>query len=159
MSTARLEDPRVPVKVQLSALWASVMFCYVYGDYFELHVPGKLQDMLQGKMGEIGTVSQQLLVATSFVMLLPSLMIFLSLALPAAISRWLNIGAGVLFTLLVLATLAGGGWVFYMLLAVVEAMLTSLVVWHAWRWPRCSDAASDRHMDPIAAACGHADAR
>jgi hypothetical protein len=159
MSTARLEDPRVPVKVRLSALWASVMFCYVYGDYFELYVPGKLQDMLQSKMGEIGAVSQELLVATSCLMLVPSLMIFLSLALPAAMGRRLNIGAGVFYTVLTLATLAEGGWAFYMLLAVVEVMLTSLVVWHAWRWPRCSDAVSDRQMDPIATACGHADAR
>jgi hypothetical protein len=30
----------------------------------------------------------------------------------------------------------GSGWVFCAFLALVEATLTSLVVWHAWRWPR-----------------------
>lgn len=32
-----LEDQKVNVKTKLSALWASVMFCYVYGDYFGLY--------------------------------------------------------------------------------------------------------------------------
>lgn len=114
------------------------MFCYVYGDYFELHVPGKLQDMLQGKMGSIGAVSQGMLVATSIVMLVPSLMIFLSLALPPAISRWLNVCVGLLYTLLMLTIMAEGAWAFYMLLAGVEVVLTSLAVWYAWRWPRQS---------------------
>lgn len=139
MSASQLEDTRVPIKTRLSALWASVLFCYVYGDYFELHVPGKLQDMLQGKMGSMGAISQETLVAASVVMLVPTLMIFLSHALPAVISRWLNIGVGLLYTVLVLSILAGGAWTFYMLLAGVEAVLTSLVVWYAWRWPRHPD--------------------
>ena len=43
-----LEDIKVPVRYKLSAMWASVMFCYIYVDYFELYVPGKLQGMLDG---------------------------------------------------------------------------------------------------------------
>ena len=37
-----LEEYRAPTKVKLAALWASTMFCYVYGDYFGLYLPGKL---------------------------------------------------------------------------------------------------------------------
>ena len=44
-----LEDVRVPTRYKLSAMWTSVMFCYIYVDYFELYVPGKLQGMLEGK--------------------------------------------------------------------------------------------------------------
>ena len=40
--------------MKLSALWASTMFCYIYCDYFELYVPGKLDGMLQGKIGPLG---------------------------------------------------------------------------------------------------------
>jgi hypothetical protein len=36
----KLADAPVPVRLKLSALWASVMFCYVYGDYFDLFRPG-----------------------------------------------------------------------------------------------------------------------
>jgi hypothetical protein len=35
MSSLALVDERIPTRTKLSALWASVMFCYVYGDYFE----------------------------------------------------------------------------------------------------------------------------
>jgi hypothetical protein len=46
-----LDDIKVHVKIKLSALWASVMFCYIYADYFGLWKPGTLQEMLSGKMG------------------------------------------------------------------------------------------------------------
>ncbi len=38
-----LEDLKINVKIKLAALWASVMFCYIYADYFGLYEPGKLQ--------------------------------------------------------------------------------------------------------------------
>jgi len=37
-----LDDIKIHVKVKLSALWASVVLCYIYGDYFGLYVPGIL---------------------------------------------------------------------------------------------------------------------
>jgi hypothetical protein len=40
------EDIKINVRFKLFALWSSVMFCYFYGDYFELYQPGKLQEML-----------------------------------------------------------------------------------------------------------------
>ena len=43
------EDIRVHVRFKLFALWTSVMFCYIYGDYFELYQPGKLPAMLAGR--------------------------------------------------------------------------------------------------------------
>ncbi len=141
MRSHALEDAKIPVRIKLSALWTSVMFCYVYGDYFDLYVPGKLQDMLQGEMS-LGTVTQGMLFGTSILMAVPSLMIFLSLVLAPAISRWLNIAAGLVYTSIMLLILAGGAWAFYMFFAAIEVVLTSLVVWHAWRWPRQSVSAA-----------------
>jgi hypothetical protein len=135
MSHPALEDAKIPARIKISALWASVMFCYVYGDYFELYVPGKLQQMLDGKMA-LGTVTQGMLLGTSIMMAVPSLMIFLSLVLPPVISRWLNIVAGLFYAIIMLLILFGGAWTFYMLFAAVEVVLTSLVVYYAWRWPR-----------------------
>lgn len=135
MTSTGLEDIRVPVRYKLAALWTSVMFCYVYGDYFELYVPGKLQDMLNGKMA-LGAVTQGMLVGTAVLMVVPSLMIFLSLALPATVSRWLNVGAGLFYAAIMLLILFNGAWVFYMLFAAIEVILMLLAVWYAWRWPR-----------------------
>ena len=34
------EDMRVHVRLKLSALWSSLMFFYIYADYFQLWQPG-----------------------------------------------------------------------------------------------------------------------
>ena len=135
MGSTALEDAKIPTRIKISALWTSVMFCYVYADYFEFYVPGKLQAMLEGKMA-LGAVTQGMLLGTSVLMAVPSLMVFLSLALPATISRWLNIAAGMFYTIIMLLILVGGAWTFYMLFAAIEIVLTSLVVWYSWRWKR-----------------------
>jgi hypothetical protein len=59
------EDLKINVKIKLSALWAAVMFCYVYGDYFGLYTPGTVQQMSAGKMGPLGAATQGVLVSTS----------------------------------------------------------------------------------------------
>ena len=56
-----LIDMPIPTKLKLSALWASTMFCYLYCDYFELYTPGKLERMLQGDMGPLGSIDQRIL--------------------------------------------------------------------------------------------------
>jgi uncharacterized protein DUF6326 len=129
-----LEDIQVNVKIKLSALWASVMFCYIYADYFGLYVPGTLQKMLAGKMGPLGPTTQGVLLGTSLMMAIPSAMIFLSVAVKAAVNRWLNIVLGALYTLIILITM--WDWLFYVFFGVIEIALTSLIVLYAWRWPR-----------------------
>lgn len=136
MSLPALEDVKIPLRIKLSALWASVMFCYVYGDYFDLYVPGQLQGMLQGKMGPLGSVNQVVLLGTSILMIVPSVMIFLSLVVKPLVSRWLNIVMGLFYTAIMVKIAIGSNWAFYVLFAAVEVVLTSLIVWYAWRWPK-----------------------
>src|SRR5580704_1983785 len=54
------EDIKVHVRFKLFALWSSVMLFYIYGDYFQLHEPGTLQEMIAGKT-PFGAVSQGML--------------------------------------------------------------------------------------------------
>jgi hypothetical protein len=71
------------------------------------------------------------------VMAIPSLMVFLSLALKATVNRWANIGVGIVYAAVLVATLfAGKITADSLLYAVVEALLIALIVWHAWKWPR-----------------------
>jgi hypothetical protein len=130
-----LDDIKIHVKIKISALWASVMFCYIYGDYFWLYAPGKLQDILKGNMAPLGPTTQGVLLFTSIMMAIPAIMIFLSLALKASLNRWMNIILGVVYTLFVLITMPGA-WVFYLFLGSVDVILTALIVWYAWNWPR-----------------------
>jgi hypothetical protein len=75
------EDVRVHVRLKLFSLWCSIMFFYIYGDYFELYQPGKLRDMIAGSTA-FGAVSQGILLGMASIMVIPSLMPFLSLVLP-----------------------------------------------------------------------------
>lgn len=133
-----LVDFKSPVKLKLSALWISVMFCYIYGDIFHLFVPGKIESMMNGSTG-VGSTTPIKLLLFAFLMSIPSLMVFLSLLLKPAVNRWINIVTGVFFTaimVLVVATSLGHWMIFYTYLGVVEIIITSLIVFYAWRWPK-----------------------
>ena len=134
MNSTALDDLKIHVRLKISALWTSVVLCYIYGDYFGLYKPGTLQGILDGRMGPLGPTTQTVLVGTSILMAVPSVMVFLSLVLRPGVSRWVNIVLGVFYTLIMLVTLRGA-WTFYILLGLVEVVLTVLIVWYAWTWP------------------------
>jgi hypothetical protein len=133
MST--LQDTKIPLRIKLAGLWASLMSCYIYGDFFGLFAPGRLQDMIAGNFGPLGTTTPGILVGVSLMMALPALMIFASLALPATICRWANILFGLFYTVIMLLTMPGA-LPFYITLGVIEVLLTAAVVAYAWRWPK-----------------------
>ncbi len=135
-NTARiLEDVKVNVKWKISALWAASMFLYIYVDYFYLYVPGTLEEIIAGKMGPFPT-TQVLLLGVLILMMIPSLMIFLSLALKAKWNRWTNIIVGILKILVLVTAVIGESWAFYIFATIVEVVLLLLIVWYAWTWPK-----------------------
>ena len=127
-------DISVHVRLKLVALWCSVMFFYIYGDYFQLYETGQLQQMTEGKM-PFGGNPQGVLLGMASVMIVPSLMPFLSLVLPVQISRWLNIIFGGIYSLIMIVAFYSG-WYFYILFGVIEIILTLFIVWYAWTWPK-----------------------
>ena len=138
---APLDDPKVHVKLKLAALWASLMFCYVYGDYFGLYVPGKLAGMLAGRMDPLGAVTQGVLLGTSAMMAVPALMVCLSLLLRPVVARWSNVVLGLVYAAVMLMTMSGA-WTFYLFFGVIEVALSLTISWTAWRWPRRHDTAA-----------------
>ncbi|KFF11460.1 DUF6326 family protein [Flavobacterium hydatis] len=136
INTGGFEDFKVNVRIKLSALWASVMFCYIYGDYFSLYVPNKIQGFVSGDNILDNPVK---LFAATILMVIPSLMIFLSILLKPKLARLLNIIFGIIYTaimLLIAATTIAPWWAFYVFLALVESVITILIVWQAYKWPR-----------------------
>ena len=129
-----LSDPPLPMRLKLSALWASLTFCYLYGDYFGLYKPGKLQHMLDGA-GPMGPTSQGSLLFVAMLLVVPGLMVFLSLALPARSVRGLNISMAVFYAVFVAITMPGAWW-FYLAYSSIEILLCTVIAWLAWRWPR-----------------------
>ena len=134
---AALQRAVVPTQFKIAALWAAMMFCYVYGDFFGLYSPGTLADMNMGKMGPLGVASDGVLVGVSLLIAIPSLMVFLSLVLPPAINRWANIVLGLIYPIPVLLTVLGSP-PFYMMLSGIEIAINLVTVWYAWTWPRGS---------------------
>jgi hypothetical protein len=130
-----LKDGRPSPAVKLSLLWASLMGLYIYNDYFSMYLPGTVNDMMAGRIGPMGEASTVVMLCVSLVLAVPALMIFLSSALPPAISRWSNIVLGVLYTLIELLTFFGSA-PFYQMVVGFEMIVTVLVIWTAWRWPR-----------------------
>ncbi|AXC16295.1 hypothetical protein ACPOL_7103 (plasmid) [Acidisarcina polymorpha] len=110
------------------------MFCYIYGDFFELYQPGKLQQMPSGRTA-LGAAAQATLLSMAALMAVPSLMVVLSFLLPATLSRWLNIVLGVLYSAIMVLAIQGS-WHFYVFFGLIEIALTVEIVWHAWTWPK-----------------------
>lgn len=137
--TSVLKDFEINIKIKLAALWTATTFCYLYGDYYELYTPGKIESLISGKNI---LDSPMILFIASIVMAIPPLMIFLSIVLNPRINKALNIIFGLLFTIMMVLIAIGSlapWYTFYVFLAIVEAILTFIIVWKAFKWPKQTD--------------------
>src|SRR5688572_19253077 len=130
-----MEDIKISVKMKLSALWIAMMLLYIYADILSLFRPGQVEEMIEGFMGPF-PVTQASLITASILMAIPAVMVFLSLTLKPAANRWTNITLGVLYSLVNISNLIGETWVYYIFFGIVEIVLTLLIVWYAWKWPK-----------------------
>lgn len=130
-----LEIFRAPTCIRLALLWTSLMFLYIYNDYFSLYTHGTIEEMAKGHLGPLGQATQGVLAGVSILLAIPALMIFLSAALRPLVSRWLNVALGVAYTVIEVLTLPSAP-LFYQIVVILEILLTALIVWIAWRWPR-----------------------
>ncbi len=130
-----LENVKVNVKIRLSALWVTLMLCYIYADILSLFSPGAVEEMLAGNMGPF-PVTQTALLSASILMIIPALMVFLSLILNPKANQWTNIIVGILYALVSIGNLVGETWAYYLVFGIIEIALTILVVFYAWKWPK-----------------------
>jgi hypothetical protein len=128
-----LEDIKLNVKLKLAALWASFMFLYIYVDYFALYMPGKIENILKGKIFVFDITQEFILIALGL-STIPMLMIFLSVALPAKVNRWTNIMVAFVHIPYMLFNLAGEAWMHMYFAAAVEVVLLLLIIRYAWKW-------------------------
>lgn len=125
----------LPLPLRLSLLWAAMMFLYVYNDYISQYVPGTIEGMMAGRMGPLGEATGTVLLGVAVLMTIPALMVFLSAAAPAALSKWLNVGFGAVYTLVNVATLFGSP-LFYQFIVCVEIVLSVSILASALTWPK-----------------------
>jgi hypothetical protein len=128
------QDNKIDIRIQLAFMWTSLMFCYIYCDYFDLYTPDKISGIINGTSM---LNDPWKLFAASVLLVIPSLMIYLSISLPPKINRLLNIGLGVFFALLlslILTSLDLGWYKFYLMFALIEILLAALIARKAFLW-------------------------
>jgi hypothetical protein len=130
-----LDDVKINVKLKLSALWVTLMLFYIYADILGFYTPGTIENVVSGEIGGV-QITDGFLFIMAIWMAVPSVMVFLSLALKANVNRWVNIIAAITSILMLGATFFVGEFsVRYTFQAVVEGVLMVLILWYAWRWP------------------------
>ena len=136
MKSNTLEDYKINIKIKLSILWASVTLFYLYGDYFELYIPQKTQGLVTGD-NLLNSPTNLFLAA--LLLAIPAVMVVLSILLKPTINRILNIVFGLFFTalMLLIAFTSMEPWrTFYVFYAILESVITTLIVWYAFKWPK-----------------------
>ncbi|MPZ95405.1 MAG: hypothetical protein GEU96_10970 [Propionibacteriales bacterium] len=127
------DEPKFTVRTKISALWAALLLLYVYADVLSLFRPGQIEEMADGRMGPVEATQATLLLAATIVVI-PTLMVFLTLILKAGLCRWTNLVLGVLYTAVNVGNLIGETWAYYLLFGALEIAATALIVWYAWKW-------------------------
>jgi hypothetical protein len=133
MGDTRFDDSPVPIRLKLSALWTTVMLCFIYADFFGLFLPGRLLAMNAGIMKPLGPATPAVLLSVSTMMAIPSAIVALSLLLPTRVCRWTNIVFGIVYTIIMVVTSIGAP-PFYLLFAVVEIGMMIAIISLATRW-------------------------
>jgi len=94
---------KINVKLKLSALWATLMFIFVYVDIMGKYEPGHLENAIAGEVAGF-PITQGFLLIGVIMMMIPSLMVFLSIALKPKVNRWVNIIVGIFQIIVVLGS-------------------------------------------------------
>jgi hypothetical protein len=112
------------IRVRLSTLWVFMLFNYLYCDV----VTGFDHTLTM-------SLSPDALLAASFLMEIPIVMIVLSRVLTFRPNRWLNVLAGAFMTLAQVGSFfVGAPAHYYVFFSAIEIACLLFIVWTAWRW-------------------------
>jgi hypothetical protein len=117
--------PVQDVKVRLSTLWVFMLFNFLYADVMGLFDPGLSSHL-----------TQEALLAASFLTEIPMAMVLLSRVLNYRPDRWANVMAGAFMAVAQVATLfvGGGPTAYYVFFSIIEVACLLFIVGTAWRW-------------------------
>ena len=131
------ENPPIPLQAKLAAAWTSFMFFYIYVDHYGLFKPGVIDVLRAGIVFEFDITP---ILLTVFLALtgIPSLMVVLSMVLPARVNRAINISVASLYIPVTVFNAVGesSNWApFYGLSIGTEVLLLAFILRSAWTWP------------------------
>ena len=129
-----LKNNKMDKKVLLSTLWIFAIFNYLYCDIMGLMDVNLLKQYLTGNVNGM-EMDENLLLGAAILMEIPIAMVLLSRILNYGPNRWANIIAGIIMTLVQIATLfAAVPTKYYLFCSIIEIATTIVIVWLAWKW-------------------------
>jgi len=117
------------MRVKLSILWVFAVLNYIYADVFTALDPSPNNGSVP--MGHGMMLGVAAFMETAIVMVAATRL------LKYQANRWANVVAGIIHTVAVIASLFATGKLppsYYIFLACVEGITTSIIVWYEWRW-------------------------
>jgi len=124
---------RVGPRTVVSSLWLFAILNYLYCDLLGLMYPPDLHGFLDGKVGGL-VVDQPFLLSAAILMTVPMASVLISRIGAHRFARIESIVAGVVMTLVQLATLfIGTATLHYLYFSVIEVATTAAIVWVAAR--------------------------
>jgi hypothetical protein len=117
------------VRIILAGLWVALMLVYLLGDVMRIFAG----DFTPGEVGG-ATMTQRMLLLMAVIMLIPSVMLFLSLTLTYPLIRWLNIIVPIGLFFFNIVGLPGYPGDYDKFLIMVGLGWNVLTIWYAWQW-------------------------
>lgn len=145
-----LDNPPIPVQAKLAAAWTSFMFLVIYIDYFHLYQPGEI-DVIRGGDIFVFEISGTLMTIFFTLIAIPTLMVLLSMTLPARANRATNLVVASLFIPICVFNAAGASWdyaFYYGLTIGVEVLILAFILRSAWTWPRTPSSTMSDLVEP-----------
>jgi hypothetical protein len=128
-------------RIRIAVLWIADVVALAAAFALATFEPGYLDEILSGKL-EGMTINTGVMLLASFFWLVPLLMMYLSLVLGPAVTKWLSIILGLILGLMnlfdftsQLATLEGVG-IPRAIMVGLMAIIPFLIAWHGWKWPQ-----------------------
>ena len=132
------------LKVKIAVLWLFMAVAYSAHMALSIFEPGVIELITDGKL----QLSEgEFIFSAFFAWLIPLTMAFLSVTLKDSANRWANIILGIILTAvnifhLLFEQLTQPSFhmaqpsVHQLLLNISTVVVTALIVWYAWRWPK-----------------------
>jgi hypothetical protein len=120
----------------VSSLWLFVVLNYLYCDVLALHWAEYLNGLMTGEVDGV-RLTPGFLVGAAVLMTIPMGAVLVSRIAPHRVARWSSVGAGIVMTVVQVATLGIGSAPepYYVYFSVIEITTTAVITWYAvTRW-------------------------
>ena len=125
------------LRVFLASLWVATIIAVAFVDLFSLY-RSDVREQIESGTIFVFEIGPSFLLGVIIYVLIPTLMIPLSVILPRAPNRILNITVASLFAI----TVAGGAvgeWAYYVVASIVEIILLVSIIVVSARWSRAAE--------------------